>query len=111
MFFFTKHILRLKLIFFRSMGSDRYGNTYYEHRFKRNHSNKRRRICIYYGVPESSKVPPLWHAWLHYSTDDAPVDESPFNWQKTHMPNLQGSSLAYSYKKQNTRYPYKAWKP
>jgi NADH:ubiquinone oxidoreductase subunit len=82
------------------VGEDRYGNRYFRERGgKRNVRNngRNRRWVIYKGTPEGSKVPPVWHAWLHHTTDVAPVgsDGPTYAWEKPHLPNMTGTPLAY----------------
>lgn len=57
----------------RKVGTDRFGNTYYEERRARP-GMRQRRWVIYAHEAEASEVPPEWHAWLHYTTD-APLPE------------------------------------
>jgi NADH:ubiquinone oxidoreductase subunit len=61
----------------RRAGADAYGNTYYTERRPRAGLRVRRWVT-YAGPAEASRVPPEWHAWLHYTTD-APVVEQPRN--------------------------------
>ncbi len=88
------------------VGTDRFGNRYY--RDKRGVKAKvgaglsqERRWVLYDGEAEASKVPPMWHAWLHYSVLQAPAagaDADParlYDWQKEHLPNLTGTAEAY----------------
>lgn len=77
------------------VGTDEFGNRYYLDR--RNKGQKReRRWVLYRGVPEASKVPPEWHAWLHWTVQKPPVERAtPRAWQKPHLPNLTGTDLAY----------------
>lgn len=80
----------------RRVGKDSFGNIYYEER-KTPKQRRKRRWVVYNGVDEASRVPPLWHAWLHY-TIDAPPDESAERgpaWQKAHVPNVTGTAQAY----------------
>ncbi|PCJ29854.1 MAG: hypothetical protein COA94_00410 [Rickettsiales bacterium] len=58
--FFAKHV-----------GSDRFGNKYYLGQ-KKNYLGKAKRFVTYNGQPNGAKVPPDWHRWLHYSSDDLP---------------------------------------
>lgn len=81
-------------LFGRYVGSDAFGNRYYE---QRGQSGKQaRRWVIYRGVVEPSKVPAAWHGWLHH-THDAPAQEyaQRFAWQKPHLPNLTGTQGRY----------------
>jgi NADH:ubiquinone oxidoreductase subunit len=77
------------------VGTDEFGNRYYLD--KRTKGKKReRRWVLYKGVPEASKVPPEWNAWLHGTVALAPVSRAPRRtWQKPHVPNLTGTDLAY----------------
>lgn len=77
------------------VGTDEFGNRYYVD--KRTKGKKReRRWVLYKGMPEASKVPPEWHAWLHGTIAQPPVSRTPQRpWQKPHVPNLTGTDLAY----------------
>lgn len=73
----------------RHVGTDEFGNRYFETR------RGKKRWVMYNGIPEASKVPPSWHGWLHY-TLDAPLDSTPkYRWQKKHQPNLTGTTGRY----------------
>jgi NADH:ubiquinone oxidoreductase subunit len=83
------------------VGSDAYGNSYY--RLKRDNPSGRgggrfsreRRWVIYKGVPEGSKVPAEWHAWLHHTVDEIPGNWPHYAWEKPHEPNMTGTPFAY----------------
>ena len=79
------------------VGEDAYGNRYFQERGEPRGRWRRRRCVLYEGRAEASKVPPEWHAWLHYTVDLTPVDEPPTEqpWQKPHVPNLTGTGDAY----------------
>lgn len=77
------------------VGTDQFGNSYYISRFKKDYLGNKARYVIYKGVAEPSKVPPMWHAWLHYLSDDIVKKEKPYFWQQPHIPNLTGTKLAY----------------
>ncbi len=81
----------------RQVGSDIFGNRYYEHKTRSNSDGRLKRWVIYRGMVEPSKVPPEWHAWLHYSIEEVPSesDKNSFSWQKLHLPNLTGTRYAY----------------
>jgi NADH:ubiquinone oxidoreductase subunit len=74
----------------RPVGSDEFGNRYYENRHGR-------RWVIYNGYAEASRVPPSWHGWLHHTVDVAPTEESytAREWEKPHVPNMTGTPAAY----------------
>lgn len=77
------------------IGEDIYGNKYYQDRQVRD-NGKYRRLIIYKGQPEASKVPPKWHAWLHYVVDTPPQTKGAvYHWEKPHRPNLTGTKFAY----------------
>ncbi|NKD54443.1 NADH:ubiquinone oxidoreductase subunit NDUFA12 [Haematospirillum sp. H1815] len=78
----------------RQVGTDEFGNRYYEARKNPRTGERRRRWVLFKGEIEASKVPPHWHAWLHYTTD-APIVVSTHAWEKPHTKNMTGSSSAY----------------
>ena len=73
------------------VGTDEAGNRYYRDR------KVDRRWVIYPDLVEASNVPPGWQAWLHYTSDVAPSDDSyaPRAWEQPHVPNMTGTALAY----------------
>ena len=78
-----------------AVGTDSFGNRYYQER-KARRGLRRRRWVIYKGSVEASRVPPEWHAWLHYNLAEPPLDPRPPRpWQKPHIPNLTGTPQAY----------------
>ncbi len=79
----------------RRVGSDAQGNVYYEERRVHPRLRQRRWVLYRHGPVEASRVPPEWHAWLHYTTAaPLPVAGRPA-WAKPHQPNLTGTKLAY----------------
>ena len=73
------------------VGTDEYGNKYYQHR-KPKAGQRRRRWVIYKEEDEASRVPAEHHAWLHYTIDDFPEAGRPRrDWQKDHQANVTGS--------------------
>jgi len=77
------------------VGSDEFGNVYYES--KKPIAGVKRRWVIYNGSNDASRVAPEWHGWLH-GTIDGPPDEAlppPRPWQKPPAPNLTGTPEAY----------------
>jgi NADH:ubiquinone oxidoreductase subunit len=85
------------------VGTDQFGNRYYRERRRRKlrpgggFNSRERRWVVYNGEPEASRVPPLWHGWLHHTIDEVPSAASPpaYPWQKEHVGNLTGTPLAY----------------
>ena len=60
------------LIWFKGkfVGNDSFGNRYYEEKPKSvNGTRQARRWIIYKSEYDASKIPPEWHAWLHYRAD------------------------------------------
>mgnify|MGYP001159427589 CR=1 FL=1 len=78
------------------IGIDSMGNRYYR---KRRLPNERRekRWVVFKDKVEASLVPPAWHSWLHYTTDQLPEDDirQLWDWQKSHLPNMTGTKEAY----------------
>lgn len=96
----------------KQIGTDLFGNKYFVGKGA-NYLGKLKRFVIYNGCDESSKVPPMWHAWLHYMSDDVPTSEDEsYDWQQSHAPNLTGTKHAYNPKAENNDLkPYLRWTP
>lgn len=102
------------------IGTDDYGNRYYQDR-KASVEGRQRRYVIYNGVAEASKVPAEWHGWLHYTFDTPPTEAAlpRRSWETDHKPNMSGTMFAYrpngSLKEGGERRPadsdYEAWTP
>lgn len=101
-------------LFCREVGSDNLGNTYYVSR------KGDRRFVVYNGIEETTKIPPMWHAWIHKMTDTLPDNSSlsHHTWQKPHVPNLTGTCYrrypaghVLSGSAAKGRDPYEPWKP
>lgn len=98
-------------VFCRKIGEDEFGNLYYIGK-SANYLGKYKRYVYYNGSNNSSKVPPMWHAWLHYLSDDVPSNIENYQWQKTHQPNLTGTKHAYRPTCTNPKLSsYSAWAP
>lgn len=106
------------LFFGRLVGSDAFGNRYYERNAM--HGARSQRWVMYRGVAEPSKVPPEWHGWLHHVEGALPQDlQKPYRWQKPHQQNLTGTNGAYyppgsilsGGKRDKATGDYQAWKP
>jgi NADH:ubiquinone oxidoreductase subunit len=75
----------------RKVGEDAEGNAFYES------ADGLRRWVIYNGEAEASRVAPEWHGWLHHTWQEPPT-RAPLSrkaWEKPHVPNLTGTSVAY----------------
>ncbi len=82
----------------RRVGTDEFGNSYYEQTSGRpGPLGKPRRWVTYKNLSEASQVPPGWHGWLHHTVDTPPTAEeyTPRPWQKAHEMNLTGTPGAY----------------
>ena len=60
------------------VGTDEYGNRYYE---DFNHKNKNQRRFVEFAdtgkmFPKASKIAPGWHGWMHYMYDDPPKKDN-----------------------------------
>ena len=78
------------------VGSDIFGNRYYEERRARK-GKPPRRYVRYNGMAEASKVPADWHGWLHHTEASPPPVNgyAQHDWQQEHQPNLTGTIHAY----------------
>ena len=71
------------------VGRDHLSNRYYS-------NSKGKRWVIYLNRVESSKIPPEWHSWIHFTKKDKPNDSlNKYKWQKQHQENLTGTKDAY----------------
>ncbi|MEZ5648769.1 MAG: NADH:ubiquinone oxidoreductase subunit NDUFA12 [Alphaproteobacteria bacterium] len=90
------------------VGTDEEGNRYYEQRgagalshpdLGPSKQRRQRRWVLYKGEVEASRIPPEWHAWLHYTVESPPDPEVVAKrrrfWQKKHQPNTTGTPAAY----------------
>lgn len=105
----------------RFVGKDELGNRYYVQKKGVGPLGVPRRWVVYTDLAEPSKVPPEWHAWLHYTVDTPPTEEAytPKPWQKPHKMNMTGTPDAYrpsgsiltAAERPRATGDYKAWKP
>ena len=71
------------------IGVDEFGNKYYS-------NSKGKRWVIYENNVESSKIPPEWHLWIHFLTENNHSDNlNKFSWQKKHEEHLTGTKKGY----------------
>ena len=92
------------------VGVDESGSKYYS-------NSTGKRWVIYKNKVESSKIPPEWHLWIHFLTNNIPSNNPiKFKWQKKHEENLTGTTRAYkpdgllsSDSKKNIK-KYETWK-
>jgi NADH:ubiquinone oxidoreductase subunit len=101
------------------VGTDRFGNAYFESRSNFRSYGRTRRWVIYSGAAEPSKVPPEWHGWLHHTTQAPLPEEKAYPWMVEHRPNPTGTALAYrpqghdyqGGRRLETAGDYEAWTP
>jgi len=100
------------------VGQDEFGNRYFTEK-KQPKNSKAKRWVLYNGRAEPSKVPALWHGWLHYNVANPPANnDKKYAWEKPHQPNLTGTKNAYiapneltgGQRAKNTS-DYQAWTP
>ena len=75
------------------VGTDEYGNRYFEDR-KASIEGRHRRYVMYKGLAEPSKVPADWHGWLHHTMSEPPT-HMPLerrDWETDHTPNMTGTA-------------------
>uniref|UniRef100_T1J4D4 cyclin-dependent kinase n=1 Tax=Strigamia maritima TaxID=126957 RepID=T1J4D4_STRMM len=95
------------------VGVDAFGNKYYENNM---YFYGRNRWCEYNELVhldyDGSQVPPEWHRWLHYMTDDPPTLVPPVQhrWMIPHEENWTGTSKAYQ-PYSTTRKKVEEWVP
>ncbi len=94
------------------IGTDEFGNKYYESRLVKDSLNDYARYVIYSGINEPSKVPPLWNMWIRHLSDEAPSNDSKlYKWQRSFVPNLTGTKFVQSYNNQSNKKNYVPWVP
>lgn len=79
------------------IGTDDFGNRYYQSRDNVSYDGRRRRWVTYNGYADASKVPADWSGWLRYTLDEPPT-VAPLRrraWEKDHLPNLTGTPMAW----------------
>jgi NADH:ubiquinone oxidoreductase subunit len=103
------------------VGTDEFGNRYYESRDTVSYDGRKRRWVVYSGYADASKVSSDWHGWLHYTFDQPPTT-APLvrrRWEKPHLPNLSGTPFAYRPRgslarggeRASATGDYQAWRP
>lgn len=94
------------------VGEDQYGNEYFLG-FRKDYLGRHKRYVIYKGIEESSKVPPVWHAWLHYAINELPDGINNYQWQQDHKPNLTGTDYAFDPSESESKKIdlYQRWQP
>ena len=98
----------LKTLFFgKNVGSDEYGNKYYQ-------SKKNERWVVYANNIEATKITSDWYLWMHHTVDKIPNSESSkHTWQKKHLENQTGTKNSFKpvrIKKSDIKKKYETWK-
>jgi NADH:ubiquinone oxidoreductase subunit len=98
----------------RKVGQDRFGNTYWEARGRRDSYGRPMRRVLYAKEAQASAVPAEWWGWLHNTTENPLPEDAPRRpWQKEHLPNMTGTSEAWRpvNPAANRGGDYEAWTP
>lgn len=98
----------------RQVGQDRFGNTYWEARSRRDSYGRPMRRVLYAKEAQASAVPAEWWGWLHHTTENPLPEDAPRHpWQKEHRPNMTGTAEAWRPVNASARRggDYEAWTP
>jgi len=98
----------LKTLFFgKYVGSDQYGNKYYQ-------SKKNERWVVYAKNIEATKITSEWYLWMHHTIDKVPdLKENKYTWQKKHLENQTGTNNSFKpvkIRKNQIKKKYETWK-
>jgi NADH:ubiquinone oxidoreductase subunit len=75
-------------LFGKCIGSDSYGNNYFEGRWSGPQGKPRRWVSYKTSEDDPSGIPSEWHGWIHCSNDILPKHNMKRHfWQKDHMAN------------------------
>ena len=95
------------LLFGKHVGSDEYGNKYYQ-------SKKNERWVIYAKNIEATKITSDWYLWIHHTVDKIPDrKENKYPWQKKHLENQTGTENSFKpvkIRKNIIKKKYETWK-
>lgn len=111
-------------LFALKVGEDNIGNVYYISKFAKNYLGKNKRFVTYNSIQDPTKVDSKWHSWLHYLSDEVPIQEKietsiqkissqkNQNNIKPRLPNLTGTKFAYLPKMNKLKTEQiKMWRP
>lgn len=98
--------------FAKSVGKDRFGNEYFIGK-RRDYLGRNKRFVVYQGIDDGSKIPALWHSWLHYLSDQVPGEVLSYSWQQEHIPNVTGTKYAHNPREYflDKLKSYRSWSP
>ena len=95
------------LLFGKHVGSDEYGNKYYQ-------SKKNERRVVYARNIEATKISSDWYLWIHHTVDKIPDrKETKYPWQKKHLENQTGTKNSFKpvkIRKNSIKQKYETWK-
>lgn len=81
---------------YQRYGKDEFGNIYFISKKNDPVLKKRKRVVKYAGKAEASKIPAVWHGWLHYMFENVTEDmKEKYVWQKSYLPNLTATENCY----------------
>jgi len=95
------------------VGTDKYGNRYYENNEYFHGRNRWVEYADHVWLDyNASQISPEWHGWMHYSTDLPPTIKPPVEkrWMTNHIENLTGTDRQYV-PYSTTRQKVQAWVP
>lgn len=98
------------------VGTDKYGNKYYENRYYFVGGSRWVEYADYRNLEyDASQVPAEWYGWLHYRTDAAPFEDevkikTKYKWMVDHSENQTGTKNAYM-PYSTTKPKFEAWTP
>lgn len=96
------------------VGTDKYGNKYYQNDYYFFGKNRWIEYAPHYGLEyDGSQIPAEWYGWLHYKTDYLPSDDPgrpSHKWMLDHTENLTGTPKQYV-PYSTTKQKIVPWKP
>ena len=92
------------------VGNDEHGNTYFTT------TDGKKRWVNYKGECDASSISPIWHSWIHKTTNDIPSSKEEVKNNNNEILNFKqiNSKEPYNpknFKKKSLYNDYKAWKP
>uniref|UniRef100_A0A336MVB2 NADH dehydrogenase [ubiquinone] 1 alpha subcomplex subunit 12 n=1 Tax=Culicoides sonorensis TaxID=179676 RepID=A0A336MVB2_CULSO len=98
----------------RLVGTDKYGNKYYEDPANFYGRNRWVEYAPHFHMEyDGSQIPADWFGWMHYKTDLPPNRDGnrpQYSWMADHSQNLSGTKDAY-YPYTTTTQKIEAWDP
>lgn len=98
----------------KHVGTDKYGNKYFENERFFYGRNRWVEYAPKYGMDyDGSQIPAEWYGWMHYKTDYLPMndpDRPKYKWMADHTENMSGFPGQYT-PYSTTRPKIEAWQP